>query len=188
MTFGGSRGGLQRGHCAEFIAFSIFMLTAVTCLSLSAAYHTLMNHSQPPFVTIEQLFGTGMQVKHRRQATHGGKRIVVRLGSLPATGRVEHARGLEQPGKDHTPANPSRNPSALSICRPLQLPSYLVSFTPELRPPIAPRNGSLESSTSFRRHRRRDAHSHAPPRAHTDKSFTPLAASREPLKTFSFAY
>ncbi|KAL4862943.1 hypothetical protein BDV12DRAFT_206859 [Aspergillus spectabilis] len=31
---------------ADFIAFSIFMLTAVTCLSLSAMYHTLMNHSQ----------------------------------------------------------------------------------------------------------------------------------------------
>ncbi|OAQ61384.1 hemolysin-III family protein [Purpureocillium lilacinum] len=31
---------------ADFIAFSIFMLTAVTCLSLSATYHTLMNHSQ----------------------------------------------------------------------------------------------------------------------------------------------
>lgn len=31
---------------ADFIAFSIFMLTAVTCLSLSAIYHTLMNHSQ----------------------------------------------------------------------------------------------------------------------------------------------
>ncbi|KAL2829090.1 hemolysin-III family protein [Aspergillus pseudoustus] len=30
---------------ADFIAFSIFMLTAVTCLSLSATYHTLMNHS-----------------------------------------------------------------------------------------------------------------------------------------------
>lgn len=31
---------------ADFIAFSIFMLTAVTCLSLSATYHTLLNHSQ----------------------------------------------------------------------------------------------------------------------------------------------
>lgn len=31
---------------ADFIAFSIFMWTAVTYLSLSAAYHTLMNHSQ----------------------------------------------------------------------------------------------------------------------------------------------
>ena len=31
---------------ADFVAFSIFMLTAVTCLSLSATYHTLMNHSQ----------------------------------------------------------------------------------------------------------------------------------------------
>ncbi|EEQ30825.1 hypothetical protein McanMca71_002103 [Microsporum canis] len=31
---------------ADFIAFSVFMLTAVTCLSLSATYHTLMNHSQ----------------------------------------------------------------------------------------------------------------------------------------------
>jgi len=31
---------------ADFIAFSIFMLAAVTCLSLSATYHTLMNHSQ----------------------------------------------------------------------------------------------------------------------------------------------
>ena len=31
---------------ADFIAFSIFMLTAATCLSLSATYHTLMNHSQ----------------------------------------------------------------------------------------------------------------------------------------------
>lgn len=31
---------------ADFIAFSIFMLSAVTCLSLSATYHTLMNHSQ----------------------------------------------------------------------------------------------------------------------------------------------
>ncbi|KAJ5675560.1 hemolysin-III family protein [Penicillium macrosclerotiorum] len=31
---------------ADFIAFSIFMLTAATCLSLSAIYHTLMNHSQ----------------------------------------------------------------------------------------------------------------------------------------------
>ncbi|TVY29114.1 ADIPOR-like receptor [Lachnellula hyalina] len=30
---------------ADFIAFSIFMLAAVTCLSLSATYHTLMNHS-----------------------------------------------------------------------------------------------------------------------------------------------
>ena len=31
---------------ADFIAFSIFMSSAVTCLSLSAIYHTLMNHSQ----------------------------------------------------------------------------------------------------------------------------------------------
>ena len=31
---------------ADFIAFSIFMFTAATCLSLSATYHTLMNHSQ----------------------------------------------------------------------------------------------------------------------------------------------
>ncbi|OAG42077.1 hypothetical protein AYO21_03812 [Fonsecaea monophora] len=31
---------------ADFVAFSIFMLAAVTCLSLSATYHTLMNHSQ----------------------------------------------------------------------------------------------------------------------------------------------
>ena len=31
---------------ADLIAFSIYMLTAVTCLSLSATYHTLMNHSQ----------------------------------------------------------------------------------------------------------------------------------------------
>ena len=31
---------------ADFIAFSIFMLTAVICLSLSATYHTLLNHSQ----------------------------------------------------------------------------------------------------------------------------------------------
>ncbi|EME89176.1 uncharacterized protein MYCFIDRAFT_181464 [Pseudocercospora fijiensis CIRAD86] len=31
---------------ADFIAFSIFMLAAVTCLSLSATYHTLLNHSQ----------------------------------------------------------------------------------------------------------------------------------------------
>lgn len=31
---------------ADFIAFSIFMVAAVTCLSLSATYHTLMNHSQ----------------------------------------------------------------------------------------------------------------------------------------------
>lgn len=31
----------------DFIAFSIFMLAAVTCLSLSAIYHTLMNHSRP---------------------------------------------------------------------------------------------------------------------------------------------
>lgn len=31
---------------ADVIAFSIFMLAAVTCLSLSATYHTLMNHSQ----------------------------------------------------------------------------------------------------------------------------------------------
>jgi adiponectin receptor len=31
---------------ADFIAFSIFMLTAAACLSLSATYHTLINHSQ----------------------------------------------------------------------------------------------------------------------------------------------
>lgn len=31
---------------ADFTPFSIFMLTAVTCLSLSATYHTLMNHSK----------------------------------------------------------------------------------------------------------------------------------------------
>ena len=31
---------------ADFIAFSIFMLTAVTCLAMSAMYHTLMNHSK----------------------------------------------------------------------------------------------------------------------------------------------
>lgn len=31
---------------ADFVAFSIYMLTAVTCLSLSATYHTLLNHSQ----------------------------------------------------------------------------------------------------------------------------------------------
>lgn len=31
---------------ADFIVFSIFILTAVTCLSLSATYHTLSNHSQ----------------------------------------------------------------------------------------------------------------------------------------------
>ncbi|KAJ6117805.1 hemolysin-III family protein [Penicillium sp. IBT 18751x] len=31
---------------ADCKAFSIFMLTAVTCLSLSVTYHTLMNHSQ----------------------------------------------------------------------------------------------------------------------------------------------
>ncbi|KAK3374985.1 hemolysin-III family protein [Podospora didyma] len=31
---------------ADFVAFSIFMLTAATCLSLSATYHTLLNHSQ----------------------------------------------------------------------------------------------------------------------------------------------
>lgn len=31
---------------ADLIAFSIFMLTAATCLSLSATYHTLMNHSR----------------------------------------------------------------------------------------------------------------------------------------------
>jgi adiponectin receptor len=30
----------------DFIAFSIFVLTAVTCLSLSAIYHTLLNHSK----------------------------------------------------------------------------------------------------------------------------------------------
>ncbi|KAL3485461.1 hypothetical protein BJX62DRAFT_247515 [Aspergillus germanicus] len=31
---------------ADFMTFSIFMLTAATCLLLSATYHTLMNHSQ----------------------------------------------------------------------------------------------------------------------------------------------
>ena len=31
---------------ADLMAFSIFMLTAATCLSLSTTYHTLMNHSQ----------------------------------------------------------------------------------------------------------------------------------------------
>lgn len=31
---------------ADRIAFSIFMVAAVTCLSLSATYHTLLNHSQ----------------------------------------------------------------------------------------------------------------------------------------------
>ncbi|EGU71672.1 hypothetical protein FOXB_17820 [Fusarium oxysporum f. sp. conglutinans Fo5176] len=31
---------------ADFIAFSIFMLSAVTCLLLSAMYHIFMNHSQ----------------------------------------------------------------------------------------------------------------------------------------------
>jgi len=31
---------------ADCIAFSTFMLTASTCLSLSATYHTLLNHSQ----------------------------------------------------------------------------------------------------------------------------------------------
>lgn len=31
---------------ADFTAFSIFMLAAVTCLSLSATYHTLLNHSE----------------------------------------------------------------------------------------------------------------------------------------------
>jgi adiponectin receptor len=30
----------------DFIAFSIFVLAAVTCLSLSAIYHTLLNHSK----------------------------------------------------------------------------------------------------------------------------------------------
>jgi len=30
----------------DFVASSIFMLTAAACLSLSATYHTLMNHSQ----------------------------------------------------------------------------------------------------------------------------------------------
>ncbi|KAJ9412920.1 hypothetical protein FOXG_20872 [Fusarium oxysporum f. sp. lycopersici 4287] len=30
----------------DFTPFSIFMSTAVTCLSLSAIYHTLMNHSK----------------------------------------------------------------------------------------------------------------------------------------------
>jgi len=30
----------------DVIVFSIYMLTAVTCLSLSATYHTLLNHSQ----------------------------------------------------------------------------------------------------------------------------------------------
>lgn len=31
---------------ADFIVFSIFILAAVMCLSLSAVYHTLLNHSQ----------------------------------------------------------------------------------------------------------------------------------------------
>ena len=31
---------------ADFIAFSIFMLAAITCMSLSAIYHILLNHSQ----------------------------------------------------------------------------------------------------------------------------------------------
>ena len=31
---------------ADLIAFSIFILTAVTCLSLSTTYHTLLNHSE----------------------------------------------------------------------------------------------------------------------------------------------
>ncbi len=31
---------------ADFIAFFIFMFAAVVCLSLSATYHTLLNHSQ----------------------------------------------------------------------------------------------------------------------------------------------
>ncbi|KAJ5364598.1 hemolysin-III family protein [Penicillium cataractarum] len=31
---------------ADIIVFSIFMLAAVTCLSLSTTYHTLLNHSQ----------------------------------------------------------------------------------------------------------------------------------------------
>ncbi|CZR43859.1 uncharacterized protein FPRO_13666 [Fusarium proliferatum ET1] len=31
---------------ADFIALSIFMLAAITCLSFSAAYHTFMNHSK----------------------------------------------------------------------------------------------------------------------------------------------
>jgi adiponectin receptor len=31
---------------ADFMTFSIFMLTAATCLLLSVTYHTLMNHSQ----------------------------------------------------------------------------------------------------------------------------------------------
>ncbi|KAK4188111.1 hemolysin-III related-domain-containing protein [Podospora australis] len=30
---------------ADFLAFSTFMLAAITCLSLSATYHTLLNHS-----------------------------------------------------------------------------------------------------------------------------------------------
>jgi adiponectin receptor len=30
----------------DFIAFSVFVLTAVTCLSLSAIYHTLLDHSK----------------------------------------------------------------------------------------------------------------------------------------------
>ncbi|KAK0651766.1 hemolysin-III family protein [Cercophora newfieldiana] len=33
-------------QAADLIVFSIFMLTAIVCLSLSATYHTLINHSQ----------------------------------------------------------------------------------------------------------------------------------------------
>lgn len=36
----------SRVTAADYVAFSIFMLAAVTCLSLSATYHTLMNHSK----------------------------------------------------------------------------------------------------------------------------------------------
>ncbi|KAK4229193.1 hemolysin-III related-domain-containing protein [Podospora fimiseda] len=31
---------------ADFIAFSVFILTAVLCMSFSATYHTMLNHSQ----------------------------------------------------------------------------------------------------------------------------------------------
>ena len=31
---------------ADYVAFTIYMLAAVTCLSLSTTYHTLMNHSR----------------------------------------------------------------------------------------------------------------------------------------------
>ncbi|KAJ0413350.1 hemolysin-III related-domain-containing protein [Aspergillus carlsbadensis] len=36
----------SRVTAADFVAFSIFILAGVICLSLSATYHTLMNHSQ----------------------------------------------------------------------------------------------------------------------------------------------